>query len=292
MPALATRIGSRRPGAALLAAVLVAACGGIPWVAEPPALRYGVPDPNPVAYAFTDTTLVSVGTPVLGALELVSAHAGRAELQFRRNGGGGLEVVLWLTEYSGTVENPGQGAVSAGVGDIRGGYVLTLDPVGRTVILETPALEPAARRLIDHEPLVDRFFVPLPGGPVAAGAAWVDTVTASHESGGTRSVRRSIVTSTVAGDTALAGRRLLLIRTEVQEEVALEGVAGGVAVRRRLAGTTHGRVLWDPERRLLVHRTEEGELSGTLDMPAVGVTGLPARATVRRTVSLGTSPRP
>lgn len=64
------------------------------------------------------------------------------------------------------------------------------------------------------------------------------------------------------------------------------GASGGVEILQRTSGTLRGTVLWDGERSLLVARWEDGALRGTLELPGMGLAGLPVEGTVRRAVWL------
>jgi hypothetical protein len=113
---------------------------------------------------------------------------------------------------------------------------------------------------------------------VRAGAVWVDTISATDENAGTKASLNDIVTSTFVKDTVVNGRTLALITTTSQRTLNVTGTSQGVEIAQKLIGTSTGTVLWDIQQKLLVDRTEKGELAGTFDLPAMGVTGLPITA--------------
>ena len=265
-----------------LAAVL-AGCSILPGAGAPDGLAYDRPDPDPATYTFSDTAVFAIET-AMGDMEVLTARSGVAELDFRRWSDG--RVTVRLPRFEGTFRNPTQGAARVDTADIGGPFVVRLGYDGRIAVTDTPSLSQALLDIAGPESLVRPLFVQLPARPVGPGATWVDTVETVEESGGTRSVARSVITSTLVGDTVAAGRTLLRIRTESQNTIEVSGVSGGVEVAQRLSGTTVGRILWDDAAHVLIERVATGELTGTLELPGVAVDPMPIRATLRRTVSL------
>src|SRR5690606_4943953 len=130
------------------------------------------------------------------------------------------------------------------------------------------------------------LFVRLPGRVVQPGATWVDTARVAEESEGLSSMFEAVVTSTWAGDTAVAGRTLRVIRTRSAVRLDVQGVTQGVEIRQRLTGESSGAVLWDAERRLLVAREEDAVLNGTMELPAMGMQGIAVRSRSRTRLAL------
>jgi hypothetical protein len=269
---------------AAAAALLLAGCGLATESPGPEGLAYDVPTPNPAAYTFSDTAVFTIES-ALGPMRVVTAQAGTAELDFRRWRDDG-RVVVRIPRWRGTFRNETQGAVHADESDIGGVFTVRVEPRGRVTVVDTPSLSDAVLDIAGPEGLIRPLFVHLPGRPVEPGARWVDTVTTVAEVGGTRSVIRSRLTSTLQGDTAIADRRVLLIRTRAENTVEVTGVSGGVEIAQRLEGTSIETVLWDDDADLLVERVATGTLTGTLELPGVGVEPMPVRAETRRTVSL------
>jgi hypothetical protein len=267
---------------ALLA--LLAGCGIGSGGPSPQGLSYDSPIPNPATYTFTDTAVFTIDA-ALGPMEVITGQAGTAELDFRswRNDG---RVVVRFPRWRGTFRNPTQGASTADESDIGGPFTLHLSAAGRLEVVDTPSLSDAVLDIAGVEGLVRPLFVQLPASSVGRGARWVDTLTTIDESAGTRSVIRTRITSTLVGDTMVAGRRLLRIRTLAENSVEVTGISGGVEIVQRLEGTTSGRVLWDDQAHLLVERASSGTLSGTLELPGLDVDPMPVRARLRRTASL------
>lgn len=283
MPA---RPASIKYPAGLLFLVPLSAClGGEPVMPAPPGLAYGIPDPNPATYEFADTATFSIQAGGMGTLDVRVLQAGLAELDFRGSPTG-LEVVVRVPRYSASFENPTQGASRADESGIHGPFTIALDHRGGLEVADTPSLSDAVLDIAGPESLVRPLFVHLPAREVAEGARWVDTVTTVEETDGTRSRGRTIITSTLAGDTLIQGERMLVIETESESEIEMSGTSGGTRLQQRLTGTTRGRIVWDPARRLLIERRDSGSLRGTLDLPEMGVAGLPVEGTVARRVSL------
>lgn len=274
-----------RPRSIAALTVLLAGCGGAPPVVPTPdVLAYGRPDPNPAAYTFADTTVFSIRTD-MGPMEVVTARAGTAELDFRR-WAGDSRVFVRFPELQGSFTNPMQGATRVDESDIGGAFAVRVDSTGLVAVVDTPSLSAAMRDIAGPAGLVQPLFVQLPGRPVEAGARWVDTVTTIEESASARSEVQSVVTSVLQGDTVVAGRRFLHIRTTSVDNVQIAGVSGGVNFEQRLTGTGSGFVLWDPAAQLLVERVETGELSGVLELPDTGAASMAMTARLARSVSL------
>lgn len=263
--------------------LLLAGCGAMAGGSVPDGLTYGPPDPDPATYLFTDTTVFAIET-AMGAMEVVTGQAGVAELDFRRWADG--RVLVRFPRFRASFRNAAQGTSTVDESDIGGPFTVRVGHTGLVEVVDTPSLSQTLLDIAGPENLVRPLFAQLPGRSVDIGARWVDTVTTVEEIAGTRSVARSIITSTLAGDTVVAGRRLLRIRTESANTIEVAGVSGGVEVEQRLSGVTTGTVLWDEAARLLVERVAAGELAGTLELPGVGVAPMAVRATLRRTVSL------
>lgn len=272
-----------RSFALAIAAALLPGCALLPGAGAPDDFSYGRPDPDPTTYTFSDTAVFAIET-AMGPMEVITARAGTAELDFRL--WSDSRVMVRFPRLAGSFRNPTQGASTVDASDVGGPITVRLEPDGTVAVTDTPSLSDALLDIAGPESLVRPLFVHLPARPVTAGARWVDTVRTVEEAGGTRSVAGSIITSTLAGDTVVAGRQLWRIRTESVNTIEVAGVSGGVNVEQRLSGTTVGTVLWDDAANLLFHRVVAGELTGTLEMPGVGIEPMTVRATLRRTVSL------
>lgn len=275
------RLHHRRFPALVAGAFWLAGCGAS---FGPAGLLYGWPDVDPATYTVSDTAVFSIETAT-GPMEVVTAFAGTAALDFRR-WTADSRVQVRFPRLRGSFTNSTQGASAVDEADIGGPFTVRVDYTGLVEVTDTPSLSVALLDITGPENLIRRLFVHLPGRPVEPGARWVDTVSTVEELEGTRSVVHRVITSTFQGDTVAAGRRLAEIRIESIDSIEVTGRSGGVAVEQRLSGTTVGTVLWDGRARLLVERTARGELTGTLSLLDVGVEPMAVRAEVRRQVSL------
>jgi hypothetical protein len=143
---------------------------------------------------------------------------------------------------------------------------------------QLPTVSRAAQQVGMGAGFFRRFVVRLPSGPVQRGSSWTDTISATEESAGVRSKVTDVVTATWARDTTVAGRLLHVINHSAQRTLDVAGASEGVEIAQKLTGTATGYTLWDAQRNLLVERFEATELSGTFDLPAMGLTGLPVTA--------------
>lgn len=279
--------GSRRATttAGAAAVFLLTACVGPPGVPAPAGLAYGEPEPNPAVFVFSDSATFAIQAPGYGVLEVETARRGTAQLHFQ-NTSDKLWVRLRFTAFEGSVRTPSQGSSSVDAADLGGPLGVEVSFEGAVTVVDSPSVTPALLDVAGLESLVRPFFPPLPGGRVGPGARWVDTVRTREEVRGIVTRGTSVITSTLAGDTTVAGRRVLRIVTETDVSVEASGASGGVDVEQALRGTLMGEVFWDEAAHLLIERAERGVLSGSLAMPGVGVDPLPVTARVRRQVSL------
>lgn len=278
---------SRKP--LLLVALMAAALPACATMGDPPApplLSHVLPTTPAVTYAFEDSSVFSIDPGAMGAMEVVGVQEGVAELEFRQDSTGALHVLVGFPRLNVQFRNPGQGAVTADQGDIAGRFTVNLGPAGMVAVTDTPALTAGLRDVTGVESLLQPLFVRLPDLPVEAGASWTDTVTSVEHTGGLRSETWQMITSTLMGDTTVAGRTLLRIRTEATNQIEVTGTSGGVEILQRVSGDTRGEVLWDPEAGVLYSRREEGELDGTIDLPGLGASDLSVSGRVARRVVL------
>ena len=267
----------------LTAAAVLTGCGG-PAFPTPDGLAYGPPDPDPVTYTFSDTTtlIIEAGT---GPMEVVTAYGGTAELDFRQ-WPRDHRVAVRFPRFRGSFRDPTRARSVVDESAIGGAFAVRLGAGGQVAVVDTPALADPLPDIVGPETLIRTLFVHLPAASVDVGATWADTVATAEEVAGTRRATRSVIVSTLAGDTLVAGRRLLVIRTEAENTVRVTGVSGGVEVEQQLTGSTEGTALWDDRSHRLVERWATGSLEGTLTFPRVEMAPLPVRAAIRRVVRL------
>lgn len=266
------------------ALLALAACGGVGAPApEPVILTYQVPDPGSVSYEFGDSATFTIDTGAMGAMEVTTDRSGTADVRFTP-AEEGVHASVRFPRFRASFRNPAQGDVSVDESAIGGAFSVAVSPGGDVEVVDAPRLDSLLLDIAGPASLVRPFFVQLPGG--LAVDRWVDTVTTVEETGETRTRTRSVITSSLVGDTMVAGRRLLHIRTRAESSMDVDGTSGGVELEQRLTGVTIGTVLWDPVAGLLVWRTESGDLEGTLEVAAAGVPPFPIQGRLSRTVSL------
>jgi hypothetical protein len=54
-------------------------------------------------------------------------------------------------------------------------------------------------------------------------------------------------------------------------------MAQGFEIRQHINGTSTATTLWDPVRRVVFERIENGTSQGSMELPAMGMTGIPIR---------------
>lgn len=274
----------------ILAAGAVTACGSNP-PPEPPApsgtvLGYSAVAPAAATYVFTDSSGFDIQGGAIGNINARIGTAGTANVAYAQNAGA-LEATITITDFDGSMVNSAMGGgPTATESDVTGAAVVTVAPDGAPTIGAMPELTRAAESVGLSKSFFRRFFARLPARAVQPGTSWVDTVDVTDDSGGTTAQVRDILTSTFVKDTVVNGRTLAVISSTADRTLSISGVNEGVEIKQTLTGTSTGRVLWDAERGMLVTRVESSELSGTFDLPQMGMTGLPVTARSNSTLTL------
>lgn len=268
----------------LLLAAAAPACATL-GVDPPEPLGYRQPLPASLEYAFQDSSVFSFDGGGMGPTEMLALWSGVADVAFATDTSE-IRATVGFPQLRGRYENPGQAGVSADEGDIAGRFSVLLDPRGRVEVTGTPARAAGAEELVRPESLVRLFFVRLPARVVVPGERWTDTISTVEETDGLRTQSWQVITSTLAGDTTVGDRTLQRIRTETLNQVEVSGSTGGVEVLQRYSGETRGVVLWDAESGVLYAREEQGELSGSLELPGVSAESVPVEGRISRSVRL------
>lgn len=267
----------------MLAIATLPACATVPSgpaVTAPAGalFTYAVPSPATLNYAFADSSGFNVQGGAIGDVRVSIATSGTAAVTYMQKGSE-LEATIRIADLAGSVMNSAMGStVTATEADVQGNAVVTVTARGVTTVAAVPRLNAAAQQLGLGGSFFRRFFARLPAGRVLPGSTWIDTLTVTEDVAGTKVDATDVVTSTFARDTVINGRTLALITTDTQRRVDASGTSQGVEVVQHLTGTATGKTLWDPERNLAVERTESSQLSGTFNLPQMGVTGLPVTA--------------
>jgi hypothetical protein len=260
---------------------MIAGCGsgaGGPGSASPvpagsAALGYSIPVVNPVTYETGDSAIISMNMSGM-AVDVTIEFAGTAEIAYAQAGENLAATVRYLTASGRFANSMGPETVISS-GDLPGPAQLTIEPNGRYTLTSTPDMSTALKQVLGSNGAYRRLFINLPGRVVTRGTQWTDTIVTTDEADGLRTSVREIITSTFSGDTTIAGHRLHVIRSTSVTATDVSGNAQGFEMSQKLSGTSTAIALWDPERRLLVERSESGGQSGSMEMPAAGMSGVP-----------------
>lgn len=248
------------------------------------ALAYTQPTSGPLSYQVGDTAVVTMdimGNPV--QINMMSQAVVGLSLD---PVGDGLAGTLTFASLSGEMSNSMGPGLSVGDADKPGPTRLTVDPRGMVTVTSKPEISSTLAQVLGSETYVQRMFVRLPGRVVPPGTSWTDTVSVNEETAGMSTAVRSVVTSTLRGDTTVAGTRLLVIDSKIDATQQVSGMNQGVEVHQNIAGTMNAVTLWDPARGVLVERREEGVLTGTMELPAMGMSGLPVNVRQMQVIRL------
>ena len=267
----------------LAVAVLVSGCAATPPAAAPSAprgnaLAYSAAAPTTVSYQFADSSGFVIEGGAIGAIRVSVRTSGIVDAA-QTPKGSDVELRLKLVDFDGSFANSATGSTTnATETDVQGEAVMTLTPRGELTINQLPTTTRAAQAVGVASGFFRRFTIRLPRGPVQRGATWIDTVSVSEETAGTRSAVTDIVTATWARDTVVNGRTLHVINHNTQRTLQVSGTSEGVEIAQKLTGPATGYTLWDAQRGVIAERFETTDLSGSFDLPAMGLTGLPVRA--------------
>jgi hypothetical protein len=246
-----------------------------------------MPAPVAATYQIADTSRVSVQAGPAGSVDVDIHLSGTAEMRLEQNGDS-VRVTAQMTSFDGSFKNSMGPAIVIGKDDVAGTVIMSVDPRGAFNIVQRAEGSARLRQVASIEALYRNLIVRLPAGAVTVGATWTDTITASEVREGVTSSIRTVLTSTYAGDTSVAGRTLHVIRSDATNNLEINGNTQGMPLVQKLEGGSNITTLWDSERRLLVERQESGTLRGGMDMPSMGMSALPVSATSRRIYRLVT----
>ena len=275
----------------ILAAGALSACASTPPAVVAPTptgvvLGYAETGANVATYAFTDSSGFDIQGGAVGNINAKIGSSGVAEVTYAPKAGG-LEAVVVVKDFTGSMTNSAMGGgPTATEADITGPGTVTLTPAGASTVVSMPTLSKAAEGVGLSRSFFRRFFIRLPARAVQPGAVWIDTLTVTDESGGSKADVQDIQTSTFVKDTVVNGRTLAVITTAADRTLKIAGVNEGVEIKQSLTGKTTGRLLWDVQRRVLFQRVETSELTGTFDLPQMGMTGMPVTARSSSRVTL------
>ncbi len=254
--------------ATAVATAAVAACSGYGGPAPARPLAYDVPTPPMATFQMTDTTVVSVSTP-MGGMVVNSGTNLTLAMTFER-AQEGVRVMGSVELFEASTENPMTGVQSVDGDDLSGSLDYTIGRRGDVEVTSLPELPGALAQMSPFASIAHELFPPLPDAVVETGGMWVDTVTWTTEMESMETVSTGILSYTLVGDTLVDGRTLLnfAVTGEVSGEAEMN--QGGMAITQSMAGTTAGFILWDAERGLPAYQESEREMEGS-----TSVVGMP-----------------
>ena len=275
-------IRTARTSLAGLAVLALAACAGgstTPGAPSPgePVLAYRMPAGEPLVYELGDTSTLHMEMAGMGNVDVTIQARTTAELDFSPQTSG-VQAVIRVTDVNGQFANSMGPTITVDNQHRPGPATVTVDRTGEVVIVEAPVFTDVLSQIVTPEGLYRSLFIPLPGTDAMRGATWTDTVRIDEAPQGMSAQTVSIVRSRWERDTVVAGRTLAVIVSDVENTVDLAGTTQGVEIRQRLRGTARRVSLWDPVAAVLVERIENGQASGTTDLPGMNITGIPVSA--------------
>jgi hypothetical protein len=264
------------PIAAIVLACATTACagGGAPGTPGPePPLAYGMPPESPLVYTAADSMYMDMD--IGGQAVQVSVESSATVQTSFSDAAGVFTVEIRYTDMSGSFSNSMAPTIPLSNADIPGPATLTLAPDGDVTAVRLPEASAAFTQVLGAESSYRRFFVRLPGVVVQPGEMWTDTVSLTEDISGMRTESSQIITSTLLGDTIVDGRRLQVITSDISGTTTIAGMNQGFEIRQFINNASTASTLWDPARRALFERVETGTSRGSMELPAMGMTGIP-----------------
>lgn len=262
----------------------VSCASGGPEPTPDPVLGFVVPSAPSATYHVTDTTTLSIDTP-MGAVEVGEASLTTLDMVFADDPGG-VRVTAEVSAFDATTSNDMAGTQTSDMSDVEGAFEFVLDARGAVDVVSAPKASGAAAERARFETMVYSLFPRLPNRRAEPGLAWVDTVTWSVEDGSDEVASTTVYSYTLMGDTIVDGRRLAVIDVRGEGEVAIAGSESGMAMEMTLSATESGSVLWDMQRGRLHASEMDHDLAGAMSMNVGGVQQMNVSATGRLRVWL------
>lgn len=249
------------------------ACAGPGGVSPSGGLMYKVPETTSVVYHTISSQDVSVEVPGMGQMDVRGASEATLALSFAP-GEGGVQVTVAFEELTASLDQP-MASISASESDIVGDLVFIMDEKGRSTSVTLPEMKGSAEQLVNPAGFVHNFFPRLPGGVVAPGEMWTDTIQFDIETADASGSTESVLAYTLVGDTVVDGVELLHVTFEGQTEAVTEVDNAGMAMIQAFSGDVSGMFLWDPARGLMVASQGDQDLDGTMEMAGSGMAPMP-----------------
>ena len=230
---------------------------------------------------FALTNLV-IEVPLMGSVEVLVGQRATLGLAFEPHEDG-VQVTAEVREFSGRITSPFGAPMTVSESDVEGVLVFTVDRRGRARVVSKPQVSGAAASIFSGDVLAHELLPLLPPGDVSVGTSWTDTIRyagGSDIGGSDMSLDVTWVgTSTLMGDTTVAGTVFTLVRTSAEIAIAGDLVMGGTKVRRKVAGPETGFYLWDASRKAVVLYEVTRDLVGEVE---ADIAPLPLRVSARQ----------
>jgi hypothetical protein len=178
------------------------------------------------------------------------------------------------------------GAQTASEEDLEGDLIFTMDRRGEASVVSVPELSGAAVSIFsplssfNFTSIAHEFFPGLPGRAVGPGDTWTDTLSYETSLPGGDLSMISVARYTLEGDTIVDGISLLHIAAELEVEQETRTAMEGMEMLGSMSGEVQGLYLWDPVRACLVGSESTAELTGTVELPTLGMPAMPFRVRV------------
>ena len=257
----------------IIATACAAGCAGTGGLSPFDSLGYVVPSPSGAIYEIGDTMSIDMDTPA-GTMAITGGTSVTLGLNFQRRGGGSMRVESGVEAFEATMTHPMMGTQTAGIEDLSEYLEVEMSRRGVDEVVSFPLLAGPVSQISPFSAMPYLLFPHMPGGEVAPGAAWVDTVNVTTETDEATTTINTVSTYTLVGDTLVDGRTLVHVAVATEIDSETEAEQGGMSITQSVAGSSDGFFLWDPERRLVAHAEYERILEGTVAMANMGTMGL------------------
>lgn len=246
----------RGAGATALALGLGLTCAG---AAHAQDARYARALRDTLRYREVTNATVHLSTAQGGA-DVTSEHDGLLAIAFHPRD----SASAWYEQLLIASSSP-QGTQAPDTRALLGRpFALHFPASGHVAVRAAPDVPADIRAVTDLTRQFEDYFLRLPGGALARGRAWRDTVTHA-DSGAERWYRGRVVAHyVVLGDTVVAGERVVAVSLRQEHVFATGGPVPGqpLVQRQELAGTDSGTAWFSVAQGRLVARARRGLLQG------------------------------
>lgn len=253
-------------------ALFVAGCSssGSPGTPTPaPVLGFRLPSVPSATYHVGDTTSATIDSP-MGPMQMSESSTVQLNMTFAEDPAG-VRVTGEVAAFDVSAEQPMVGRMTAGLDDLEGPLVFTMDGRGVLDVVSVPEASGIAAQLAGFNAMARSVFPRLPNRVAGAGDSWADTVAWSGEESGADVTSTTIYQYTATGDTMVDGRSLLAMSVTAESEIETKAVQQGAEMTISISSSETGTVLWDTERALLYASDMDRTMTGTVEVGGMGI---------------------